>query len=530
MQFTIVNNTHFYVDDIDQQSNDFLWNQMTFEDTNSRYKNNGGRSWQNKIRKYDYVNKKCLLTFLPRMYHICKTNNLHCNVHDARDPWKYADKVLHESQINKDFLPKISLEDYQIEAIRKATKVDYGIIRATTGAGKSEMIAGICKAINCPTVILADMTVVVSQLKERLELRAVEEEIGLFYAGEKPNGERIVVGSIQSLATPAAVGPSPSHEEFDTDAKYQNAIKKWQIKKDAYKTRLKNYKLLIDYVKKAEMLIVDECDRSSSDSYRSVIRTHFKGRKKFGFSATPYDPSKPLKNLIVEENFGPIIFDMNRKDVEARGRIIPCKYRMILYEDASYDYHNKITLDDATNMFMVDNQRFHDMIFGLCNVHKGERNMVLVDRIPLGENLLRRALELGLRARFIYGMTSKSDREETINLFAAGQLDVLIGGKIVNRGLDIKGGVDNLINATGGKLRSDFLQKIGRALRVNARGYSYVYDFLFRCNHYLYEHSKARLNTIIDAGYESIVLFGYANLTGEEFVKRNYVLPKRPKK
>ncbi len=529
MQFTIANNSYFFVDNIDQASNDFLWNKMTFEDPNSRYKNNGGRTWQNKIRKYDYINKRCLLTYLPRMYHICKENNLPCNIVDVRDPWKYSNNVVDISQIDKNFLPGITLEDYQIEAIKTAVKLDYGIIKATTGSGKGEMIVGICKAISCPTIVLADMTVVVSQLKERLELRNVEEEIGLFFSGEKPNGERIVVGSIQSLAPPASVGPAPSDSEFETTKDYEKAMKKWQMRKDAFKTRHKNYRFLIDYVKKAEMLIVDECDRSSSTTYKSVIRTHFKGRKKFGFSATPYDISKPIRNLNIEENFGPIIFNMERTDVESRGRIIPCKYRMIVYEDPMYELHNKITLDDATNMFMVENQRFHDMIFGLCNIHKNEKNMILVDRIPLGENLLARASQLGLNARFIYGMTSKSEREETIDLFAAGQLDVLIGGKIVNRGLDIKGGVDNLINATGGKLRSDFLQKIGRALRVNKRGYSYVYDFLFRCNHYLYEHSKARLETIIDAGYESTVMYGYANISGEELVKRNFVSPKKSK-
>lgn len=982
MQFTIANNSYFFVDNIDQASNDFLWNKMTFEDPNSRYKNNGGRTWQNKIRKYDYINKRCLLTYLPRMYHICKENNLPCNIVDVRDPWKYSNNVVDISQIDKNFLPGITLEDYQIEAIKTAVKLDYGIIKATTGSGKGEMIVGICKAISCPTIVLADMTVVVSQLKERLELRNVEEEIGLFFSGEKPNGERIVVGSIQSLAPPASVGPAPSDSEFETTKDYEKAMKKWQMRKDAFKTRQKNYRFLIDYVKKAEMLIVDECvdensfihtdiglitaselfdrindketikveclggkhlitdcsdkfddslsirtiksrelitsynhkfavfengnridkyasdlkcgdlllvnnleyncanstdskenlmwyfaglfigdghmpnysqikfgvrkdfddwidllnnmsnnyngeftysfnnrgdlvlrfkseeiitfirnlgfskgrkmgsidpkfyvpknhvsdllrglfdaegtaydscchfdssdkklsvfvqnclsylgivsnlfvsnhrdnckhekswrvsitssqyskflklvgfnfkrkikkfisderntncfidpskyvlkwrkylslsrlksivgfipkqeislnrliefqnsieshmkfepssfveakrqfcisykkvadyhclplmstyirinryghdylwieyvdhikqyfsankidttisgyavepiheivnsgkrrlidftvdtvssfnvngflvhncDRSSSTTYKSVIRTHFKGRKKFGFSATPYDISKPIRNLNIEENFGPIIFNMERTDVESRGRIIPCKYRMIVYEDPMYELHNKITLDDATNMFMVENQRFHDMIFGLCNIHKNEKNMILVDRIPLGENLLARASQLGLNARFIYGMTSKSEREETIDLFAAGQLDVLIGGKIVNRGLDIKGGVDNLINATGGKLRSDFLQKIGRALRVNKRGYSYVYDFLFRCNHYLYEHSKARLETIIDAGYESTVMYGYANISGEELVKRNFVSPKKSK-
>jgi len=202
---------------------------------------------------------------------------------------------------------------------------------------------------------------------------------------------------------------------------------------------------------------------------------------------------------------------------------------MLVYEDPIYELHNKIALDEATNMFLVDNERLHDMVFGIVKHHAGEKNMILVDRIPLGENLLARAQSIGLKAAFIYGKTAKQERNDIIDSFAAGELDVLIGGKIVNRGLDVKGGVDNLIMAAGGKLRSDFLQKIGRALRVNNRGYSYVYDVLFRCNHYLYEHAKARLQTIVDAEYDSAVNFGYTTIDGPSLISRNFRPPARPK-
>lgn len=526
MDIKIVNNQYCYMHNIPDAYNTLLWNKMTFSDPNARFMNSS-RPWQGQFRKYDLVQKRCLLTFLPRIVSICRSENILFSLEDLRNPCTFS--VTHPDSIDENWLENIKLEDYQVAAIKKAMTTEFGIFKLTTGAGKSEIIAGILKAINCRTIVLADMTVVVSQLRDRLRLRQVAEEIGMFFAGEKPNGEQIVVGSVQSLMPPSSVGPSPSATEFDDEKKYQKALIKWQQKKDAFKTRKRNYEYLIDYAKKAEMLIVDECDRSASDTYKKVIRMHFKGRRKYGFSATPYDDSKPIKNINVEENFGPIVFEMNRKDVEDRGRIIPCKYRTIVYEQDGFDLHNKIVLDEATNMFMVNNRRFHDIVFGICNVHKSERNMILTERIPLGENLLAHAQTLGLNARFIYGKTAKNERDRIIQMFADGELDVLIGGKIVNRGLDIKGGVDNLIIATGGKLRSDFLQKIGRALRVNNRGYSYVYDFLFRCNHYLYEHSKARLETIIDADYESKVLFGYANLDGKEFVRRNFRPPARPR-
>jgi len=968
MRAVLRDNKHVYLDTISDAESQILWEAFTFEDPNAYRTTSTARSWQGKYRKFDRINKRVVRTFLGRLAFQCRKHDLPFHVEDQRPKWKYT--YIDEKLVDKDFLPGITLEDYQIAAIKKGIKCECGIFKLTTGAGKTEIIAGMCKAINCPTLILADMTVVVSQLRDRLKLREVASEIGMFFAGEKPNGEQIVIGSIQSLNPPKPPKDEPEEGSYKNEKTFKQAHKRWESSLLAYETRKRNYKMLMEYVKNAEMIIVDECDRSNSSTYKQVIRKIFTGRRRYGFclsgetkiqtpdgirklsefsdgnmvtllsdggtyqngtvietgdresfevilsngqkisgsenhfladdvgdyirigdifpgqsiqiqndafindfeslsdifsiidsssdfsniswhglefsrpnfekkiigteindifsgpvelvvdpralsfkenvvdihelheqeliggriikslstsrdvisglefgrtfnptasisfgqcltnflpddgiisgvaseffdknfvsildrygshegngksvsfyhgslnsvddficfhrivnsisldtssspfglvierlasipfkidspsfflvlldgkpvfysmvidhflfvgfkssissvdnmrkflntffaemsteipdmirrlvciafknvltivtrysddimipnltlisdptdyhdfsslngiakpfyvcsdsssvqsiekigsekmydivdvtntsnfyangilthnSATPFDDEKPISNLNVEENFGYIIFEMQRKEIEARGRIIPLKYRMMVYEDPQFDLHNKIALDEATNLFMVENQRFHDLILAIVQFHAGEKNMILVDRIPLGENLLESARARGMTAGFIYGKTPKRERTEFIDRFAAGDLDVLIGGKIVNRGLDVKGGVDNLIMAAGGKLRSDFLQKIGRALRVNNRGFSYVYDVLFRCNHYLYEHGKARLKTIVDAEYDSAVNFGHDTIDGPTLIKRNFRPPTKPK-
>jgi superfamily II DNA or RNA helicase len=527
MRAVLRDNKHVYLDTISDAESQILWEAFTFEDPNAYRTTSTARSWQGKYRKFDRINKRVVRTFLGRLAFQCRKHDLPFHVEDQRPKWKYT--YIDEKLVDKDFLPGITLEDYQIAAIKKGIKCECGIFKLTTGAGKTEIIAGMCKAINCPTLILADMTVVVSQLSDRLKLREVASEIGMFFAGEKPNGEQIVIGSIQSLNPPKPPKDEPEEGSYKNEKTFKQAHKRWESSLLAYETRKRNYKMLMEYVKNAEMIIVDECDHSNSSTYKQVIRKLFNGRRRYGFSATPFDDEKPISNLNVEENFGYIIFEMQRKEIEARGRIIPLKYRMMVYEDPQFDLHNKIVLDEATNLFMVENQRFHDLILAIVQFHAGEKNMILVDRIPLGENLLESARARGMTAGFIYGKTPKRERTEFIDRFAAGDLDVLIGGKIVNRGLDVKGGVDNLIMAAGGKLRSDFLQKIGRALRVNNRGFSYVYDVLFRCNHYLYEHGKARLKTIVDAEYDSAVNFGHDTIDGPTLIKRNFRPPAKPK-
>ena len=216
---------------ISDAHNNILWNKMTFSDPNARFMN-ASRPWQGQFRKYDLVNKRCLLTFLPRIVSICRSENIQFSIEDLRDPVSY--KTTNPDLIDSNWLENIILEDYQVAAIKKAMTTEFGIFKLTTGSGKTELIAGICKAISCRTIVLADMTVVVSQLRDRLRLRNVAEEIGMFFAGERPNGEQIVVGSVQSLMPPSPVEPCPSATEFDDEKKHQKALVKWQQKKDAF--------------------------------------------------------------------------------------------------------------------------------------------------------------------------------------------------------------------------------------------------------------------------------------------------------
>jgi superfamily II DNA or RNA helicase len=182
--------------------------------------------------------------------------------------------------------------------------------------------------------------------------------------------------------------------------------------------------------------------------------------------------------------------------------------------------------DEARNDHMVESRYFHKLVAGLCKKYKGDGTMILVDREPLGFALKEAIESLGLSADFIYGKTPTKQRNELIKRFEERQLDVLIGGKIVNRGLDLKGGCENLIIATGGRLQSEFEQKIGRALRHNKRGHSRVFDFFFRCNKYLYSHSKARLGIMVNLQYNTSVVFPYGTIEGSKFINSRFRIPK----
>jgi superfamily II DNA or RNA helicase len=508
------------------------------------------QTWDGVYRKYHRGKKRLSRTFLAELRLLCHNNNIPIDINDLREPAEY--KPIPKSEVGKDFLPGITLEDYQLKGLHKIHSCEVGMFSLCTGAGKTELIAGICKMMQCPTVIIAEQTIIIDQIKERIELRDVTDEVGLFYAGRMPNDQIIVVGTVQSLITPkrpelpepgldipknrvnelynAAIEDEPIefHKEGrkrsdlgKMEKKYYDKVKKHILLLKAYKTRKKNSTSLKKYLKAAEMLLIDECDLATSKQYTNLFRYHFRGRRRYGFSGTPYDESKPVERLVVQENLGSVIYKVPRKKVEATGRIIPFKYYMFVYGDYK-DKKEASMYDVATNDNIVYNEDFHHFVAKLCSVFREDEEdgvLALVERDDLGHSLN----DIIDRSDFIHGKTPKKNRPLILQSFEDRETKVLIGGKNVRRGLDLKGGCEFLVNITGGKLSSELNQKIGRSVRKNRRGIAVVADFFFWCNTYLYDHSKLRLKSVVKMGYPCYVVFPDGTMMdGEQFVKSQY--------
>jgi superfamily II DNA or RNA helicase len=520
-------NQWIYLNNLTTQEDEVLWVEFSVVKPGQYIDPAQRGNWDGIYRKYNRGRQRLARPFLSMLRGVCAKNDLPLSVRDNRPSWPY--QIVPVTEIGKDFLPGITLDDFQVDCIRRATQIECGIIDVPTGGGKTELIAGFCKAIQCPTLILADQRIVIDQLKARLELRDVADEIGLFYAGKRPNGQLIVVGSIQSLTPPTKPPDVPSKNGKETDAAFLKRMDAWDKRFKAYKTRRENAKSLQQYVKKAEMIIVDECDRATSDPWKNLFRHYFRGRRRYGLSGTPFDPEKPVEALVVQEHLGSLIFRETRETLTKLGRIIPCEYFMLAY-GLEGDIHEASAYDIAYNEHITESVDFHAMVAKLCRKCKredGDGTLVLVDREALGVKLEVAINNLGLTACFIYGKTPQRRRNEVLRSFEARKIDVLIGGKIINRGLDLCGGCENLILACGGRLQSDFIQKVGRAVRVNRRGKSKVYDFFFRCNRYLYSHSKARLKTMIHAGYRTTVVFPGGGIDGTELLKSRFHIKRK---
>jgi superfamily II DNA or RNA helicase len=243
-------------------------------------------------------------------------------------------------------------------------------------------------------------------------------------------------------------------------------------------------------------------------------------------SGTFFDPAKPVENMNLRENLGSIIATTNRDEVQSRGRIIPVVYTTIAFGNPK-KRHDKTAFDLAEKEWIEDNVKFQMLIKALAERNKADPEhgtVILCENINLGKKLAE-AIDPDLNPVFIYGQTGKQARRAAITAFQKRECRVLIGSKIIRRGMDLKGGCETLIIATAGKLWSEFNQMIGRSVRLNKKKMCQVYDIFHLNNHYLYLHSRMRLKHIVGMGYVAKVVFPGIVISATDFIKSRFKMP-----
>ncbi len=504
MLIRILNNHWMLVEQLSSDQIEVIDAAFSAKEPKARYIDTQA-DWDGWYHKFRQVDGRLSKAFLNELIELCDTHNYPYEIIDQRP----SPLILppDPNAVKADILPNITLFDYQLRLVRACCRHEIGLISSPTGSGKSEMMAAIIKMYRCHTVVIADQRIVIDQIKNRLELYKIAEEVGVFYAGKTPKGQVVIVGSIQSLSPPS-LSLSKENPAY-------------------YKSRMKNSRILRALLTKCDLLIVDEADRASSKQFRDLFSKWYSGRRKYGFSGTPFDEAKPVQNLHLRSCLGNIIEKATREEVQNCGLIIPVKFLMLAIGMKSK--LDRSAYDIAINEHIVASEAFHTKVASVVSAFPNDKTLIIVEVVDLGNSLLKAIRDRGITAEFIYGNTSSKKRWRAIHAFERGDIQCLIGGKIIKRGLDIKGGMDNLILCGIGKLWSDFDQRIGRAVRKNARGWARVFDFYFMNNQYLYDHSRSRLKAIVNMGYPACVVFGSDEVDAAQLIHSRFRIPKHIK-
>lgn len=569
MLATIKDNHWIWLDQVTPGAEDVIIKEFSVRDPKAFFIDTG-RDWDGYYRRFDRKNQRLALPFLNKLIKCCETHDVPLEIQDIRLPSKFP--APQESQITDSLLNGIVAEPYQVGAWKVICKEEIGLVSATTGAGKTEIMAGIIQLFRCPTTVITESTVVLHQIVKRLQLYEVvhNDDIGLFCSGHLPNNNLVIVGNIQSISSPTrpkredvrlnnfqmlkrlmtmvekrnikcydflphplveALFENPlGIEKLANHGKYLQRIHDYMVETEYlrrtqwYQTRLMHAKQIQDQVRNSDLLLVDEADLATKPQYTILFKRIFNGRRKYGVTGTVCSDDKPVQNLLLEENLGSVIYETQREEVQARGRIIPvqCTFISVGSPENRKDCR---AYDIAMKEDIVENNEFHQLVVKINGYFAQEGNLILLDTTPI-EPLGKTLESIIPNSKFLYNKSSQRERDENVKLFEERKLQCLIAGRIFKRGLDLAGGCENLIVIGGGRQDSNITQMIGRAVRINKRGWARIFCFYHLNNKYLYDHSRQNLKAVVNMGYPTTILLNRKQIDGREFIRTKFRIPR----
>lgn len=385
----------------------------------------------------------------------CKNNNIKIeNFEDKRTHFDFQTKEWVEEEL-KLFLPNFDYVEHQVRGLQALLKTNKGIVMAPTSAGKSSLMAAWLKLTNLPTLILTDRATLGAQLAQDFRDKGID--CG-FCSGNGVRQGFCMVSTIQSV------------KKLD--------------------------------VSRFQMVLVDECHRSSSKSFQDFLAS-FGCPLKYGFSASPSNGNL-LDFARIRQQLGSIIIQIKSNELMDNGVMAKAKINLVKIDcPETFDYPS------ANDLGIVHNKARNEVIKNIVKKHREEGYICILTRILEHGEELEKTIP---GAIYLKGEDPLNKRMEIINKFNNGEIPVLIGSSILNEGISISN-MKTLIMASGGKAQTQTVQKIGRVLRITKEKKQGVfYDFIDAGNKYLFKHSKQRLSLYKKEGYDDISILD-ANLT-----------------
>lgn len=341
----------------------------------------------------------------------------------------------------------MGLYDYQSDAVRGMIEKTYGILKATTGSGKTQCGIAMIKAFRRRALWLCHTADLLNQSRDRALQYIDKDLIGAITAGRVNVGVGVTFATVQTMS----------------------------------KLELTQYR---DYW---DVVIIDECHRccTSDDSFTMYekVLNHLSARHKIGLTATPERSDGLIKATF--SLIGPIAYEVPEEAVADRVmgfKVIALKTVTEITEecqnpDGTVNYVKLIehlTTDNRRN-FMIA-QRIVDNRKHSC--------LILSDRLEQLKDIMELLpVDMTCDCAYVDGKMqskkAKAEREQALEDMRTGKKKYLFASySLAKEGLDIPC-LDRLFLASPCKFSAIVTQSVGR-IRRTAEGKEtpVVYDFV----------------------------------------------------
>ena len=341
----------------------------------------------------------------------------------------------------------VPLYDYQRVAVRKMIEAKYGILKSTTGSGKTQMGIALIKATRRRALWLCHTADLLNQSRDRALQYMDKDMIGTITEGKVNVGVGVTFATVQTMAN----------------------------------LELQQYR---DYW---DVVIVDECHRVASSAttftrYEKVLN-HLAARHKYGLTATPERSDGLIKATFAL--IGDVAYEVPEEAVadKVMGFIVQPVCTGTEMDDRCLNSDGTINYTKLIEYLTTDIRR-NMKIANRIYQNSEHSCLILSDRLQQLEDIMDMLPSTMLDdAVFINGkMTSKkakAEREQAIEDMRAGRKKYLFASySLAKEGLDVPC-LDRLFLASPCKYSAIITQAVGRVRRTaEGKETPVVYDFV----------------------------------------------------
>jgi superfamily II DNA or RNA helicase len=359
---------------------------------------------------------------------------------------------------------------YQVNAVKAALDNPRGIIKATTGAGKTLIAAILTAAINKPTNIFVIGLDLLSQF-HTLFSEVFDEEIG--YVGDGVcNLQRINIISLWTAAK--ALNPKKKIKVIDEDD-------------DKEKFNESDTDKIVAAIKGGKVIIFDECHSASTESFKKLY-ANINPEYLYGMSGTPHKLEET--DILIKGFLGEIIIDIQASELIEKGFLVK---PIIKFFEVPKMYIENKTYTGIYKEYVVENPIRNGMVVDYTKklVENGFQTLVLFRQISHGKQLFEMLKKAGIEVEMLSGKDKLEQRENVKERLLSKKLNCVVASSIFDIGVDISS-LNALVLASPNKSLVRALQRIGRVIRpFPGKTEVRVIDFYDNVM-YLKSHSKRR--------------------------------------
>jgi superfamily II DNA or RNA helicase len=466
--------TWFFIQNATDAIDNLLYEELAWKDPDAQYTDAYKRGdWDGYNHLYRKQKHMAPIGLLDRATEVLEDNGYRVSVTSEGD--SSGDPIQTEWNFPH------ALRDYQHEAISNALENGGGMVSLPTGAGKTVVAMNLINALEQRTIIFVHTQELLYQWGERVK-ETLDVDVGLIGDGDWSEGE-ITVAMMQTL----------------NERGLENLNEDYGI------------------------AVFDEAHVTSAAETMQQIGLDIDVEWRFGLSATPWR-SVDGEEMEIEAAIGGTAAIIDAEQLIGEGYLAEPKFDLIQVTDPRVgneheSYHEvvKRCLEFAPNRNMAVAEKAdtlasddYTVLVTVNRIDQGKlleyalnpelsSKSVLEDisddddepkEVQMKANAVEQMDQIGTNSvAFLQGSDTTTTRQETIDEFENGDLDILIT-TVLKEGADIPS-ISAIVLAEGGKSKIEKIQRIGRALRPKDDNHAVIADVADR-GRYLGDHYATR--------------------------------------